>query len=156
VTAAVGRRPEPRCSVRGRIAANASRYRCKSEIRRYRSVRAAQDGLPQRARRGSVAEAHIVIHLRVTALRLPGGELNKGMPDAWASGSVCAITEDVVRKATRDRLDLQEQQLAAFMADIWRGYLRTANTELIEHARQLRSLKYSSARSIMSMTRLSS
>jgi HAD superfamily hydrolase (TIGR01509 family) len=43
-----------------------------------------------------------------------------------------------VHQAITDRLGLDGQQLAAFMASIWREYLGTANTGLIEYARQLR------------------
>jgi epoxide hydrolase-like predicted phosphatase len=43
-----------------------------------------------------------------------------------------------VHQAITDRLGLGERQLAAFMADLWRQYLGTANTELIEYARGLR------------------
>ena len=79
-----------------------------------------------------------VTELWETRLRLPAGELNKRMHDAWAGGSVGTITEDDVHQAITDRLSLDRQQLAAFMADIWRQYLGTANTELIEYARRLR------------------
>jgi putative hydrolase of the HAD superfamily len=37
-----------------------------------------------------------------------------------------------------DRLGLDEQRLTAFMADVWREYVGSANTELIEYARGLR------------------
>jgi epoxide hydrolase-like predicted phosphatase len=60
------------------------------------------------------------------------------MHDAWAGGSIGTVTEDGVHQAIRDRLGLDEQQIAAFMADIWREYLGTANTDLIGYARQLR------------------
>jgi putative hydrolase of the HAD superfamily len=73
-----------------------------------------------------------------TRLRLPAGELSHRMHDVWAGGSIGAITEDDVHQAITDRLGLDGQQLAAFMADIWRQYLGTANTELIEYARRLR------------------
>lgn len=73
-----------------------------------------------------------------TRLGLPAGELNERMHDAWTGGSIGTITEDAVHQALRDRLGLDEQQVAAFMADIWREYLGTPNTELIEYARQLR------------------
>jgi len=45
------------------------------------------------------------------------------MHDAWAGGSIGTITEDDVHQAITDRLGLDRQQLAAFMADIWREYL---------------------------------
>ena len=60
------------------------------------------------------------------------------MLDDWQGGSIGAITLDDVRQAIRDRLGLDEQQLTEYMADLWREYLGTANTELIEYARQLR------------------
>jgi len=72
-----------------------------------------------------------------TRLRLPAGELSKRMHDVWAGGSIGAITEDDVHQAVSDRLGLDGQQLAAFMAGIWREYLGTANAELIEYARRL-------------------
>jgi epoxide hydrolase-like predicted phosphatase len=71
-------------------------------------------------------------------LGLQAGELNQRMHDVWAGGGIGAITEDDVHQAITDRLGLDGQQLAAFMASIWREYLGTANTELIEYARQLR------------------
>lgn len=73
-----------------------------------------------------------------TRLRLPAGELNQLMHDVWAAGSIGTITEGDVHQAITDRLGLDGQQLAAFMADFWREYLGTANTQLIEYARQLR------------------
>jgi epoxide hydrolase-like predicted phosphatase len=43
-----------------------------------------------------------------------------------------------VHLAARERLGLDEARLAQFLADLWRDYLGTANTELIEYARRLR------------------
>ena len=79
-----------------------------------------------------------VIPIWETRLGLPAGEVGKRMHDAFAGGSIGAITEDDVHQALRDRLGLDKQQVAAFMADIWREYLGTPNTELIDYARQLR------------------
>jgi epoxide hydrolase-like predicted phosphatase len=73
-----------------------------------------------------------------TRLGLPAGSMQDRMRDAWAGGSIGAITEDEVHQAARERLGLDERQLAAFMADLWREYLGTPNTELIEYARRLR------------------
>jgi putative hydrolase of the HAD superfamily len=73
-----------------------------------------------------------------TRLGLAAGELSERMHDAFAGGSIGTITENDVHQALGDRLGLDEQQVAAFMADIWRQYLGTPNTELIEYARQLR------------------
>jgi epoxide hydrolase-like predicted phosphatase len=71
-------------------------------------------------------------------LRLAPGELNQRMEDAWRGGEVGAITEADVRQTASERLGLDVRQLAEFMADLWRDYLGTANTELIEYARGLR------------------
>ncbi len=60
------------------------------------------------------------------------------MRDAWADGSIGAITEHDVHQALRDRLGLGEGQLAEFLADLWREYLGTPNTELIQYAARLR------------------
>ncbi len=73
-----------------------------------------------------------------TRLALPAGGLNERMRDAWVGGGVGTITEDDVHQAVRERLGLDEPQLAAFMADLWREYLGTPNTALIEYARGLR------------------
>ena len=73
-----------------------------------------------------------------TRLGWPAGEVDVRMRDAWIGGSIGTITLDEVHQALRDRVGLDEEQLAAFMADMWREYLGTANTELIEYARGLR------------------
>jgi hypothetical protein len=71
-------------------------------------------------------------------LGLAPGELNKRMHDAWRGGSIGTISEDEVHQALAERLGLDEQRLADFMGDIWREYLGTANTELIDYGRRLR------------------
>jgi epoxide hydrolase-like predicted phosphatase len=71
-------------------------------------------------------------------LGLAPGELNERMEDAWAGGSIGTISEADVHRAATEKLGLDEQLLAEFMADLWREYLGTANTELIEYARGLR------------------
>jgi len=71
-------------------------------------------------------------------LGLPAGDLGERMGDVWLAGGLGAITLDDVHQAIRDRLGLDEEQLAAYMADAWREYLGTANTELVEYARGLR------------------
>jgi hypothetical protein len=55
-----------------------------------------------------------------------------------AAGSVGTLTEAGAQRAIEDHLGLDEQQVAAFWADLWCQYLGTANTELIEYARRLR------------------
>jgi epoxide hydrolase-like predicted phosphatase len=73
-----------------------------------------------------------------TRLGLPAGEILDRMRDVWRDGSIGTITLDDVHEALRDRLGLDDQTLAQYMADLWREYLGTANTELIEYARRLR------------------
>ena len=79
-----------------------------------------------------------VIPMWENRLGLPPGKLSERMHDAFAGGSIGTITEDDVHQALRDRLGLDERQVAGFLADIWREYLGTPNTELIEYARRLR------------------
>ncbi len=79
-----------------------------------------------------------VTRLWETRLGLSAGELDERMHDAWVGGGIGTITEDDVHHAITDRLGLDERHRAAFMADIWREYLGTANHKLIEYARRLR------------------
>ena len=71
-------------------------------------------------------------------LGLAAGELDKRMYDIWRGGSVGTISEQEVHRALAERLGFDEEQLADFMGDIWREYLGTANTELIDYACRLR------------------
>ena len=71
-------------------------------------------------------------------LGLPAGEILVRMRDVWQGGSIGTITLDDVHEALKDRLGLDDQKVAQYMADLWREYLGTANTELIEYARELR------------------
>ena len=71
-------------------------------------------------------------------LGLAGGEIDERMGDVWTGGSLGMLTLEEVHRAIRDRLSLGEQQLAEYMTDLWREYLGTANTELIEYTRRLR------------------
>ena len=71
-------------------------------------------------------------------LGLAAGEMGERMGDVWTGGGLGTITLDDVHQAIRDRLCLDEQQLTALMADMWRQYLGTANTELIEYAGGIR------------------
>jgi putative hydrolase of the HAD superfamily len=59
------------------------------------------------------------------------------MTDVWSAGAIGAISEAEVHQELRDRLRLSPDQADAIMDDMWRQYLGTANTELIEYARQL-------------------
>jgi epoxide hydrolase-like predicted phosphatase len=71
-------------------------------------------------------------------LGLAPGELDERMAGAWHGGGIGTVSEQQVHQALIQRLGLSEQQRADFMADLWREYLGTANTELIGYARRLR------------------
>ncbi len=71
-------------------------------------------------------------------LGLGPGELNQRMHDIWRGGSIGTVSERDVHQAVSGILGLDEQQLAEFMADTWREYLGTANTDLIQYAHRLR------------------
>ena len=71
-------------------------------------------------------------------LGLPAGELDARMREAWIGGSIGTITESDVYHALTERLGLTGEQLSAYIDDLWREYLGTANTELIDYARALR------------------
>jgi epoxide hydrolase-like predicted phosphatase len=73
-----------------------------------------------------------------TRLSLPDGEILARLRDVWRGGSIGTITLDDVHQALQERLGLDDQTLAQYMADVWREYLGTANTELIDYARRLR------------------
>ncbi len=73
-----------------------------------------------------------------TRLGLTAGEIDARMGDVWRAGGVGAVTLDEVHQALRDRLGLDDQLLAAYMADLWREYLGTGNAEMIAFARGLR------------------
>jgi epoxide hydrolase-like predicted phosphatase len=71
-------------------------------------------------------------------LGLSDGEIDKRLEDVWMGAGIGTITLDEVHRALRDRFGMDEQQVAAYMADVWRWYLGTPNTDLIEYARGLR------------------
>lgn len=71
-------------------------------------------------------------------LGLEAGEINKRMADVWHGGGIGTISEADVRRALAQRFGFDERQVGEFMGWLWREYLGTANTELIEYARHLR------------------
>lgn len=72
-------------------------------------------------------------------LGLARGELDVRLGDTWAASRLGTITESDVYDAVTRQLGLDEHQLAAFFSDIWRQYVGTANSELIDYARALRA-----------------
>jgi putative hydrolase of the HAD superfamily len=73
-----------------------------------------------------------------TRLGLEAGEINARMADVWHGGGIGTITEADVHRALAERFGFDDRQVEEFMGWIWREYLGSANTELIEYARQLR------------------
>jgi len=71
-------------------------------------------------------------------LGLDPGEMAERMGDVWEAGGIGKVTEAEVNQALQERLGLDEQQVEEFNRWLWREYLGTANTELIEYARGLR------------------
>ena len=66
------------------------------------------------------------------------GEIGERMQDVWEGGGIGTVTEHGVHQALEERLGLDEQRVGEFMGWLWRQYLGTANTELIDYARGLR------------------
>jgi epoxide hydrolase-like predicted phosphatase len=71
-------------------------------------------------------------------LGLDAGEINRRMQDIWSAGGIGTISEAGVHEALAERLGFDERQVGDFMGWLWREYLGSANTELIEYARRLR------------------
>ena len=71
-------------------------------------------------------------------LGLRPGEMDERMGDVWEAGGIGKVTEADVNQALKERLGLDERQVEEFNGWLWREYLGTANTGLIEYARGLR------------------
>jgi epoxide hydrolase-like predicted phosphatase len=71
-------------------------------------------------------------------LGLRPGELRERLRDVREGGAVGAISEREARRRTGELLGLADEQVDAFMADVWREYLGTLNVELAEYLRGLR------------------
>jgi epoxide hydrolase-like predicted phosphatase len=71
-------------------------------------------------------------------LGLTAGWLDERMADVWHGGGIGTVTEQEVHAALTERLGFTAAQVAGFMADLWREYLGTPNTELIDYVRRLR------------------
>jgi putative hydrolase of the HAD superfamily len=71
-------------------------------------------------------------------LGLSPGEMAERMGDIWQAGGIGKVTEADVNQALRERLGLDDRQVGEFNGWLWREYLGTANTELIEYVRGLR------------------
>lgn len=71
-------------------------------------------------------------------LGLAAGNINQQLHDLWLGGSIGTISEQAVEAGIAERLGLDSNQLAAFMADLWAEYLGTLNAELAEFFASLR------------------
>jgi epoxide hydrolase-like predicted phosphatase len=67
----------------------------------------------------------------------PGG-LRERLREVRAAGEVGTISEPKARRRTGELLGLDDAQVDAFMADVWREYLGTLNVELAEYFGGLR------------------
>ena len=77
-------------------------------------------------------------------LQLQPGEIDEQLRDTWRGGSIGTISEETVHQHIVERFGLSQEQLAAFMADLWQEYLGTLNVELTDYFRSLRP-KYQTA-----------
>jgi putative hydrolase of the HAD superfamily len=71
-------------------------------------------------------------------LGLSAGQLDERMADVWEAGGTGGISERDVHQALRERLGFDQDQVDEYMGWMWREYLGSANTELIEYVRRLR------------------
>lgn len=71
-------------------------------------------------------------------LGLKAGELNERLYSIWRGGSIGTITETDVHKGIGEIMDWSVEQVAAYMADIWKEYLGTLNVDLAAYFRALR------------------
>jgi FMN phosphatase YigB (HAD superfamily) len=67
----------------------------------------------------------------------PGG-LRERLREVRAAGEVGTISEAEAHRRTGELLGLDDAQVDAFMADVWREYLGTLNVELAEYFGGLR------------------
>jgi epoxide hydrolase-like predicted phosphatase len=71
-------------------------------------------------------------------LGLRPGALRERLREVRAAGEVGTISEPEAHRRTGELLGLDDAQVDAFMADVWREYLGTLNVELAEYFGGLR------------------
>lgn len=71
-------------------------------------------------------------------LGLQPGALDDCLHDVWKAGSVGTISLEDVHIRIAERLQINQERVHELMDDIWREYLGTLNTELVEYFRSLR------------------
>jgi glucose-1-phosphatase len=77
-------------------------------------------------------------------LQLAPGRLDERLRSVWIAGSLGSILGSEVHQSIREIMGMSEAQVNAFMEDIWKEYLGTLNTDLVEYFRSLRP-KYQTA-----------
>ena len=71
-------------------------------------------------------------------LHLNPGELHERLMDVWRAGSLGTISEEEVEKRIGEIMGMDQEQVAALMADIWEEYLGELNVELAVYFASLR------------------
>lgn len=71
-------------------------------------------------------------------LGLPLEGIGPELIEIWAAGELGTVTESQVRETIRTGLSVDQKTADAVIADMWKQYLGTANTELIDYLAGLR------------------
>ena len=71
-------------------------------------------------------------------LHLKAGELNEQLMDVWKDGSSGKISEEIVEQSIGEIIGMDQGQVEAFMADLWKEYLGELNVELAAYFASLR------------------
>src|SRR4051794_32295111 len=71
-------------------------------------------------------------------LQLPPGGLEQQLGDVWSAGGLGAISEAELEERVGTTLGLDQAQVAALMADLWKEYLGELNVELTAYFAGLR------------------
>jgi epoxide hydrolase-like predicted phosphatase len=71
-------------------------------------------------------------------LHLKPGELDQRLLDVWRNGSSGTISEEEVEKSVGEIMGLDQGQVKAFMADLWKEYLGELNAPLAAYFGSLR------------------
>lgn len=71
-------------------------------------------------------------------LHLKPGELNEQLMDVWKDGSSGNISEEIVEQSIGEIMGMDQGQVEALMADLWKEYLGELNVELAAYFASLR------------------
>jgi hypothetical protein len=64
-------------------------------------------------------------------LHLKPGELNEQLMDVWKDGSFGNISEEIVEQSIGEIMGMDQGQVEAFMADLWKEYLVNSMVRLL-------------------------